>query len=149
MIHDQINQDLKKALLEGDSFKATVLRGLKSAIGYAEVAAGKREEGLSDKEIVTILQRESKKRQESSDMYAKANDQGRAEKELKEKEIISVYLPAQLSEAELVVIIDEVMKDVDTSTAAAMGQVIGAVKAKANGAADGALIARLVKERLQ
>lgn len=149
MIHDQINRDLKKALLEGDSFKATVLRGLKSAIGYAEVAAGKREEGLSDKEIVTILQRESKKRQESTDMYAKANDQSRAEKEIKEKEIISVYLPAQLSEAEVVKIIDEVMKDMDTSTMAAMGQAIGAVKAKTDGAADGALIARLVKERLQ
>lgn len=149
MIHDQINQDLKKALLEGDSFKATVLRGLKSAIGYAEVAAGKREEGLPDQEIVSIFQKESKKRQESADMYSKAGDQERASSELKEKEIISEYLPAELTEDEISSIIDEVIVGFDTSNMSAMGQIIGAVKDRAGGAVDGALVARLVKGRLQ
>lgn len=149
MTHDQINQDLKKALLAGDSFKATVLRGLKSAIGYAEVAAGKREEGLPDEEIISILQKEAKKRQESADMYAKAGDSERESKELKEKEIISVYLPAQLTEQEISDIIDQVLQGFDGANMSVMGQVIGAVKNKAGGAADGAVIAKLVKERLQ
>lgn len=149
MIHDQINQDLKKALLGGDTFRVTVLRGLKSAIGYAEVASGKRDEGLSDEEVITLFQKEAKKRQESADMYAKADDQTRSEKELKEKTIISEYLPAELTEEEIVKIVNSVIEQMGTTTMASMGQVIGAVKAQAKGTADGATIARLVKERLQ
>lgn len=149
MIHDQINQDLKKALLEGDTFRATVLRGLKSAIGYAEVATGKRDEGLSDDEVITLFQKEAKKRQESADMYAKAGDNDRATKELDEKAIIGEYLPAELTEDEIVKLVDAAVRELDAATMASMGQVIGAVKAQAKGAADGAVVARLVKERLQ
>lgn len=149
MIHDQINQDLKKALLGGDSFKATVLRGLKSAIGYAEVAAGKRDKGLSDDEVIALFQKEAKKRQESADMYAKADDKDRSDQELKEKAIISEYLPAELSEEDIAKIVSAVVEEMGATTMASMGQVVGAVKAQAKGAADGAVIARLVKERLQ
>ncbi len=149
MIKDRIAQDLKQALLEGDKFKVTVLRGLKSAIGYAEVAEGKRDTGLSDDQIIALLQKEAKKRQESADLYQKASDTERAEKELAEKAIVEVYLPAQLSESEVAAHVDAVISELNAQDSKAMGQVIGAVKAKTNGAADGALIARLVKERLQ
>ncbi len=149
MIKDQITQDLKQALLKGDKFKTTVLRGLKSAIGYAEVAEGKRDTGLEDGQIIALLQKEAKKRQESAELYQKASDTERADKELAEKVIIEVYLPAQLSESEVVAHVDAVISELGAQDSKAMGQVIGAVKAKTNGAADGALIARLVKERLQ
>lgn len=148
MIKDQLTQDLKQALLEGDKFKATVLRGLKSAIGYAEVAAGKRDEGLEDKEVISILQKEAKKRQESADLYIKAGDQARTDQELAEKRIIEVYLPAQLSETEIATHVDAVISELGATDSKALGQVIGAVKARTNGAADGAIIARIVKERL-
>lgn len=148
MIQDQITKDLKEALLQGDKVKATVLRGLKSVIGYAEVAAGKRESGLEDKEIITLFQKEAKKRQESADLYLKAGDQIRTDKELTEKKIIEVYLPEQLSEDEIAKHVDDVISDLGVSDSKAMGQVIAGVKARSGGAADGAIIARIVKERL-
>jgi len=148
MIQDQITKDLKEALLQGDKVKATVLRGLKSVIGYAEVAAGKRDSGLEDKEVIALFQKEAKKRQESADLYLKAGDQERASKELVEKRIIEVYLPAQLSEEEIAKHVDAVIADLGISDNKAMGKVIASVKQRTGGAADGAVIARLVKERL-
>lgn len=148
MIKDQLTQDLKQALLEGEKVKTTVLRGLKSAIGYAEVAAGKRDEGLENKEVISLLQKEAKKRQESADLYAKAGDQARADQELAEKRIIEVYLPAQLSEAEIATYVDTAISELGATDSKTLGQVIGAVKARTNGAADGAIIARIAKERL-
>jgi uncharacterized protein YqeY len=148
MIKQQLNDDVKVAMLAGDSLRLETLRGLKSAILYAEVAAKKREEGLSDEEITALFARESKKRQESADLYTQGGSAERAEKELAEKAIIDAYLPEQLSEDELKRVIDEVVKQQSASGMQAMGQVIGAVKAKVGSAADGALIARLVKERL-
>jgi uncharacterized protein YqeY len=147
-IKEQLTQDIKKALLEGDKFKATVLRGLKSTILYAEVAEGKRETGLQDDQIITLLQKEAKKRQDSIDMYAKAGEQERADKELAEKEIIASYLPAQLLESEIAEHVDAVIADLNAQDSKSMGQVIGAVKARTGGAADGATVARLTKERL-
>ena len=148
MIKDKLTQDLKEALLAKDADRATLIRGLKSAILYAEVAAGKREEGLSDDECIVILQKEAKKRQESADMYVQGGDQGRADKELAEKALIQAYLPAELSEQEITAIVDAVIAKTGASDIKAMGQVIGMVKAETKGAADGALIAKIVKEKL-
>lgn len=148
MIKQKLQDDVKAAMLAGDSLRLETLRGLKSAILYAEVAAKKREEGLSDEEIIALFAKEAKKRQESAELYTQGNSPERAEKELAEKAIIDAYLPEQLSEDELKVMIDEVITQQGASGMQAMGQVIGAVKAKTGSSADGALIARLVKERL-
>jgi uncharacterized protein YqeY len=148
MLKAHIDQDLKAALLAGDKTLATILRGLKSVILYAEVAKGSREQGLSDEEIMTLLSKEAKKRQESADLYLKGGDSARAEAELAEKKIIEAYLPQQLSDDELRKIIDGVVSELDATTMQAMGQVIGAVKQKAGPNADGARIAQAVKERL-
>lgn len=147
-IQEQLTKDLKEALLQGDKVKATVLRGLKSAVGYAEVASGKRDSGLEDKEIIALFQKEAKKRQESADLYLKAGDKERASQELAEKEIIEVYLPAQLSEAEIADHVDSVIAELGATDQKMMGQVIAAVKARTDGAADGAIIAKITKERL-
>ncbi len=115
---------------------------------YAEVAAGKRETGLDDESIVSLFAKEAKKRQESADLYVQGGSQDRADKELTEKAIIEEYLPAQLSEAELVAVIDEVISQVKPEGPQQMGQVIGQVKSRVGNTADGALVARLVKEKL-
>lgn len=148
MLKQQIEQDLKTALLAGDKDRALVLRSLKSAILYAEVAKGARDSGLSDEELTAILAKEAKKRQESADLYKQGGDETRAATELAEKVIIEAYLPKQLSDEELVQIINVVIADLGVSGPQAMGQVIGAVKKQTAGAADGAKIAQLVKERL-
>lgn len=148
MLKQQLEQDLKKALLGGDREKATILRGLKSVILYAEVEKGLRETGLDDEAITALFAKEAKKRQESADLYVKGGDQERADNELREKKVIEEYLPKQLSDEELAVIVDEAISQVSATGPQAMGQVIGAVKQKTAGQADGARIARLVKEKL-
>jgi uncharacterized protein YqeY len=148
MIKQQIDQDLKTAMLAGDKPLVSTLRGLKSAILYVEVAESKRDEGLTDEAIISLLQKESKKRQEAADMYSQGGNEERQAAELYEKEVISKYLPASLSDTDISILIDAVIEEQGPVTGQTMGQVIGAVKARSAGAADGAVIARLVKERL-
>lgn len=149
MIKQQLQDDVKSAMLAGESLRVETLRGLKSAIQYAEVASKQREgDGLPDEEILNLFARESKKRAESAALYVQGGATERAEKELAEKAIIDTYLPAQLSEAEIVAIIDTFITEHSAEGMGAMGKVIGAVKAQTGNSADGSLIARLVKERL-
>ncbi len=149
MLKQQIEQDLKEALLGGQKDRATTLRGLKSVILYAEVAAGSREQGLSDEQIVQLFAKEAKKRQESADFYVKGGSQERADAELVEKKIIESYLPQQLSDEELLKVVDDAIQSMGTLSPQAMGQVISKVKQATEGRADGGRIAQLVKERLK
>lgn len=149
MLKQRLQDDVKTAMLAGNAARLECLRGLKSAILYAEVAAGKREEGLDDAEIEGILAREAKKRQESADLYVQGGAQERANKELAEKAIIEEYLPKQLSEGEVEGVVDEVISEVKPAGLQQIGQVIGQVKSRLGNTADGALIAKLVKEKLQ
>lgn len=149
MLEQKIETDLKTALLAGDSRRTSTLRGLKATLLNVKIAAGKRDSGLGDDEVLAQLSKQAKQRQESADMYVQGGDQARADAELAEKAIIEAYLPAQLSEAEIGKLIDEVIAQAGASGPAAMGQVIGQVKQKTGAAADGAVIARLAKEKLQ
>lgn len=148
MVVDDITAALKQALLAHDSETATTLRSLKSAVLNAEIAAGKRETGLPETEVISLIQKEAKKRQESANIYREAGDDARADKELSEKKIIDQYLPTQLDEGAVLVLVEAAITDLGASSMADMGKVIGAVKAKAGATADGSVIAKLVKEKL-
>jgi len=148
-IRQQLDDDVKAALLAGDSIRVDTVRGLKSVILYANVAAKKRDSGgISDEEVLVLFAKEAKKRQESADLYVRGGSQERANKELVEKAIIEAYLPAQIGDAELSRIIDEIIAEQNADNLQSMGKVIAAVKAKVGSTADGAKIAQLVKERL-
>ena len=144
-LKDQISNDLKAALLGGNRFSGEVLRGLKAVILNEEVAQGKREEGLDDSVIEQLIAREVKKRNESATIYDGAGRPELAENERAEAKVIATYLPAQLSEDDVNLVIKRVINDLGVSGAAAMGQVIGAVKKELGNSADGAMIAKLVK----
>jgi len=148
MLEEKLEQDIKTALLSGDSQRVSTLRQVKSVLLNAKVATGKRESGLSDDEVLPILAKEAKKRQESADLYKQGGNQERADAELSEKAIIEAYLPAQLSEDEISKLVEEVIAQSGASGPQAMGSVIGQVKKLAGPAADGGTIARLVKDRL-
>jgi uncharacterized protein len=148
MLKARLDQDLKSALLAGDKVLATTLRGLKSAILYAEVAKGVRDTGLSDDDVIALFAKEAKKRQESADLYTQGGNAEKAAAELTERKVIEAYLPKQLSDDELATIIDDVIKQLGATGQSAMGQVIGAVKQRTAGQADGGRVAQLVKERL-
>ncbi|HWB39483.1 MAG TPA: GatB/YqeY domain-containing protein, partial [Candidatus Saccharimonadales bacterium] len=108
----------------------------------------KRDEGLKDDAVIAIFAKEAKKRQESADLYKQGGNNEKAEAELTEKALIETYLPAQLSEDEVAKLVDEAIAATGASGPAGMGQVIGQVKAKAGASADGAVIARIAKEKL-
>jgi uncharacterized protein len=147
-IKQQIETDLKSAMIKADKEKVNALRNLKSALQYAEVASNKRAEGLSHDEVIVIIQKEVKKRQESADLYIKGGSPERAGAELAEKKILEEYLPQQLSDEEVMQLISESIISTDAKGLADMGKVIAAVKNKAAGSVDGAIIAKLTKEKL-
>ena len=147
-LKQRITDDLKAALLGGDRFVGETLRNLKAAILNEEVAQNKREEGLDDATVEQIIAREVKKRNESIKLYIQGDRNDLAEVEQKEVDVIKVYLPKQLTEDEIKAIVDAAVAQLGAAGMADMGKVIGVVKSKVGNAADGALVAKLVKEAL-
>jgi len=147
-LKEQFDIDIKAALLSGDRFTASVLRDFKAAILNEEVALKKRDEGLSDTEIEKILIREVKKRAESAAIYDGAGRPELSQQERAESKVLEAYLPERVSEADIKAAVDEAIVATGATSAAQMGQVIGAVKSQLGNAADGGTIARLVKEAL-
>lgn len=147
-LKEQINNDLKAAMLGGDRFCADVLRGLKATILNEEVASNKRETGLEDSIIEQLVAREIKKRNESAEVYDGANRPELAENERQEAKILSNYLPKQLSEDEIKLVVERIVKDLGINNPSAFGQVIGVVKKELGNSADGAIIAKVVKSIL-
>lgn len=144
-----IDADLKSAMLARDELRTTTLRGLKAVILNEEVAKHLRETGLEDAQIEQLISREVKKRDEAAELFERGGNQASADKERAEKVILSAYLPKQLSEQELSAIIATSIDEIKPEGAKDMGRVIGAVKAKVGNTADGAMIAKLVKDSLQ
>lgn len=145
---ERISSEMKAALLGGDRFRGDVLRNLRAAILNEEVAQMKRDEGLNDAEIEKVIAREVKKRQESVSLYRQNGRDDLAEPEEKELEVLQEFLPEQLSEAEIEQVIDEIISDMGDVSMQQMGQVIGAAKSKLGNSADGATIAKIVKQKL-
>ena len=145
----QLDNDIKAALLSGNRFGADVLRSLKAVILNEEVAKGVRDTGLDDASIEALIMKEVKKRQDSIQQYTAAGRPELAEQEKNEMDVLSAYLPEQLSEAEIQAVVDATIAALGVSGPQAMGQVMGAVKAKLGTSADGATVARLVKTALQ
>jgi uncharacterized protein YqeY len=147
-MQQQIERDLKSALLSGDKIKAETLRTLKSAILNEAISQNARDSGLSDEQVQKILAKESKKRQEAADLYEQGGSDERAQAELAEKAVIDGYLPEQMGEDDVAKIVDQEISKAGSPTMQDMGKIIGAVRGRTAGQADGALIARLVKEKL-
>jgi len=147
-MQEQLDKDLKQALLSGDKAKAETLRTVKSVLLNEAISQGARETGLSDELVQKLLAKESKKRQEAADLYQKGGAADRAAAELAEKAIIDSYLPEQMDESQVAVIVDEEVAKAGNVSLADMGRIIGAVRGRIGSTADGALIARLVKEKL-
>ena len=147
-LKERINDEMKAALLGGNRFAGEVLRNLKAAILNEEVATGMRNEGLDDSGVEKVVAREVKKRTESAKIY---RDNGRpelAEPEEREIEVLKVYLPTQLTEDELTMLVEQKIAELDVSGSQAIGQVIGAIKAEVGNKADGATLANIVKNTL-
>ena len=129
-LKEQIDADLKTAMLARDAFRTDTLRGLKAAILNEEVAKGARETGLGDEAIEQLIAREAKKRDEAANLFEQGGNQASADKERAEKELLGAYLPEQLSEEVIQKLVDEAVAEIQPEGMKDMGRVIGAVKAR-------------------
>ena len=147
-MQEQLESDLKAAMLAGDKSKREVLKGMKNALLYEAVNKRLKIQDLTDEQIVTVLSKESKKRSEAADLYKNAGEMERSRAELDEKKIIDAYLPEQLAEDEVAKAVDEEVAKIDSPSVKDMGMIIGAVRTRLQGQADGTLIAKLVKQAI-
>lgn len=127
-LKQRISDEMKAALLSGDRFRGDVLRNAKATLLNEEVASGKRAEGLNDAEVEKVLTREVKKRLEAAKLYRQNDRDELAEPEEQEAAILQEFLPEQLGEDDIRVVVEEVITTMDNVTMQQMGQVIGAVK---------------------
>ena len=148
-LKEQIANDMKTALLGGNRFEGGVLRDLRASILNEEVNTGSREVGLADDDILKVIAKEIKRRQESIVLFGQNNRQDLMESEQKELDILVKYMPEQLSKSELEKIVqDYIDKESIELSPKKMGQVIGYVKGEYGAQVDGALLAQVVKVQL-
>lgn len=143
---ERLNNDLKDAIRNKDPLRRTVLRTILSEIANAKIA--KRSE-LSEDEIVIVLTKQSHQRKDSIQAFADAGRKDLEDKERLELEIISAYLPEQLSEEEVRNIISDSLRESGASGPADMGKVMGVVMPKIRGRADGKLVNSIVTSKLK
>lgn len=141
----KLQEDLKQAQLNKDETRVSTLRLLLSEIKNSEITKG---EQLSKQEIIAVIAKEVKKRKEAATGFRQGGREEAAVKEEQEADILSNYLPAQLSDEELSKIVDEAIKETGASSMPEMGKVIGVVMAKVAGQAEGGRVSMLVKEKL-
>ena len=142
---DQLNQDMKTAMKAKDRESLTTIRMIKSTIQNEEIAKGR---DLTADEELTILAREKKQRLESLEEFKKADRADLVEKLEIELKIVDLYLPEQLSDDEVRVIVQETIDEVGAESMKDMGTVMSAVMPKVQGRADGGQINGLVRELL-
>jgi uncharacterized protein YqeY len=146
-LKEQIEGDIKKAMLAKNQGELLALRAIKSLILLAETEKGAKAELDKDTEI-KLLTKAAKQRRESAEIFGQQNRPELQEKELLELEVIERYLPKQLSEEELSSKVKEVIQQVGAKSPAEMGKVIGAVTKAVAGQADGKAISEMVKKLL-
>ena len=144
---DQLNPKLKAAMREKNKSALESLRTIKSAILLLQTQSGAKETP-DDAEITKLLQKLVKQRKDSASIFREQGRVDLAEPEEAQIEIISHFLPEQLSAEEVEKVIDEVIQSVGATTMKEMGKVMGMANKQLAGKADGKLIAEIVKKRL-
>lgn len=146
-LEKQIQADMVAAMKAKETVRLAALRGIKAAILLAKTSEGAGQE-ISDADIVKIIGKLVKQRKESAEIYTQQNRPELAANELAEAAAMEVYLPKQLSEAEVEAELRSVIAETGASGMADMGKVMGVATKRLAGQADGRLISTLVKKLL-
>lgn len=144
MISKNITELIGQALKSGDKARLETLRLLSSAFNYEKIA---KQHELTEEEEIAVIRKEVKQRRDSIEAYDKAGRSDLSEKEKVELSILSEFLPPEMSDEELIKLVNEAIDQIKPSGMADMGKVIGFVKGKAPNA-DGGKIAQIVKAKL-
>lgn len=141
---EKIEQDLKQAMLARESTRVSVLRSLLNAL---KSQAKDKQRELTDQEVIAVLNKEAKQRDEASIAFEKGGAKDRAEAEQAERAIIDEYLPHPLSDDELDTLITEVVAEIGAEQKN-MGQIISTVIERSEGRVEGGRVAAKVRGRL-
>jgi uncharacterized protein YqeY len=148
-MEDKLQTDLKQAQLDRNEVTLLTLRSLLSELKYAKLNKGlKPEDSFDDESVITVIQKEAKKRKESIEAYEKGGREDLKEKEQKELEVLEKYLPAQISDEELTNMVVESILEIGATEISDMGKVIANIKAKVGQSADPSRISNIARERL-
>lgn len=144
-LQERLIDDMKAALKAGDALRLSVIRLLRSELRNMEIAKGA---PLTDDEVIQGVVREAKRRREAIEQFQKAGRADLVEKETAELKVLSQYLPEQLDEAEIVGIAQEVISELQATSKADKGKVMGALMQRVRGRADGRLVNQIVDRLL-
>lgn len=148
MLLEKIEKDFQEALSKRQVERLSTLRMLKTALHNKEIELRVKKEELTDEMAVEIIQREVKKRKEAIEMFEKGARTDLAEKEKRELEILSQYLPEQLSDGKIKEIVLEVIEKIGPAGPVDFGKVMGAVMGRVKGQAEGTRVSQIVKKEL-
>ena len=146
-IEEKINESIKDSMKKKDNLRLDSLRAIKSAILIEKTKSGSKNQ-IDESLILKILQKMVKQRNDSAKIYFDQSRKELAEVELSQANIISEFLPTQLSESDLSKMIDKVIEEVGANSMKDIGIVISKVNEKASGQAEGRVIAEIVKKKL-
>ena len=144
-LKEQLKSDLKAAMKAKELLKRDMIRAINTMIKQVEVDERKE---LTDEDILKLIQKGIKQREEAATQYKEASREDLAQKELEEAEIFKSYLPAQISDEELEVGMKEIIATVGATSMKDMGKVMGTATKKFAGVADGKRINAMVKQLL-
>jgi uncharacterized protein len=148
-LRDQINSDLTTAMKAGDKRRVSTLRMVNATLKNADIEArGQGKEPLADADVLAQFQKMIKQRQESLDIYQKAGRTDLATQEKEEIDIISSYLPQQMSEPEIAHVVGEMLKELGVQGMKDMGRAMAALKERFSGKMDFAKAGAVVKRLL-
>ena len=146
MLKEQIQKDMISAMKNKEELKVSVLRMIKSAILKYEVSGERKE--ATDEDILKIIKKELKQRKDSIKQYIEGGRDELAKKEEEEAKILSTYLPAELTEAEIEKIVKEVIEETGATNKSDIGKVMGLSMKKTKGQADGNNVKKIVEKLL-
>lgn len=144
----KIDADLKAAMMAREADKLSVLRMLKSAVKYAAIEKGGADAVPTDLEVLAVVRKEAKKREDSIAGFTQAGRTDLADKEKAELEFLKTFLPAQLTPEKMEELVKEVIAETGATSKAQMGTVMKAAQAKAAGQADGKTLSQIVQKLL-
>jgi uncharacterized protein YqeY len=127
MIIDQIESDFKEAMKAKDAARLSALRMLKSALSYAQIEKGKSDAKLPDDDVMKAISKQIKQRKDSIDSYVKANRTDLAQKEEFELKILERYLPAQMNNQDLEILVKKVIGELGATSKKDTGRIMKAV----------------------
>ena len=146
-LRENLEAEFKTALKAKNELKLSVVRMVKSAIMNAEISSGGKG-SFDDAQIIEIIRKEAKKRNDSIAAYSLGGRNDLAEKEKQELAILQNYLPQAMAEEEVKALVQKTISDLGASSAADFGKVMKEAVARAKGRADGKIISQIVKNLL-